>query len=169
MNFRNIKYILTYKQAKKYENEVLDGIYVKLLWFMIKLQNKEKQVQNFLKSKSLVDTHENLKMAVDWLDIPITSGDIIWDFSERRKKVQRKIWVHTAIAFILIWACFFGITSLIKEKQITLTMTLVYSVLVAYFIPLFSHKYEVDVIAKETDKFIEGYLKSKTNGLRRIK
>jgi hypothetical protein len=60
----NTKRILTYKQLKKYESAVLDRIYSKLFWLMIKLQKKEKQVQNFLRGKNLPDTLEALKMAV---------------------------------------------------------------------------------------------------------
>jgi amino acid permease len=169
MNFRNIKYILTYKQAKKYENEVLDRLYCKLIWLMIKLQNKETQVQNFLKSKKLLDTHETLKMAVEWLDIPITSVDILCDISRVRKQVQKTMNVRIVIYFITAWVCFFGTTVLIKDRQINFALTIIYSVFIAYFSPLFIRKYEVDFVARETDKFIEGYLKSKTNGLRRIK
>ena len=153
---KDLRYFLSSKNSREYQERKLSEIYTKLFWLMIQFQNKEKQVRNFLKSKHLPDTYESLNMAVEWLNIPVdeVSSSLLKDFQLVKKKVLKRCNLLFILFLLLIWGMFMGYLHFSKNIYSILLVITAYVFLVGYFLPLIYRKLEADIVSKETDIFI---------------
>jgi hypothetical protein len=152
--FLNTKACNSYVMSK--QDETLSTLYM----FAIRLANKEKQVQNFLKSKKYTVNLEHLSAAVSSLGISL-KGDpskMLLDAETLSKKIQKKILILQISTMVFLYGGYMYAVWGVKLSFLQIGMLgLVFGFFVGHSLSLIFRKLEADYIYWKIEKYISDY------------